>query len=98
MSSLSGFYASTVVGDMRPPALTAHWRVGRNDPSGFRHRESGNFKTGARVQSVGGMSIQNITTNLLDFGSTVASTSGWFYSNTAVLTLNMGEVNTHTDS
>lgn len=98
MSSISGFYADSVVGDLLPPAQATHWRVDRPDPHRYKHKESGVYKPSAKVSLVGGFSNQSITLNTLDFGNTNLTTSGYFDSDTIALTMNMGEVNSNVNS
>lgn len=98
MPSLSGFYENQVVGDVRPPAQATHWRIDRPDPSGYRHRESGVYKPSSKVRLVGGMDIQAITLNTLDFGNVSYTSSGWMHTDTLAITLNQGEVNSNTSS
>lgn len=98
MSSSSGFFPNLVVGNLRPVAQVLQWRKNRPDPTGFRHIESGLFVASAKVGNVGGFTAQNKTLNLLDFGETVANDASGFNSNTTILTVNLGELNSNPNS
>ncbi len=97
MSLPSGFYKTEVIGKLRPPYQVENWIRDKHSPSGYRHFESGFYKPAAKIGLCGGFVAQNEVGDVIDFGSVYVANSG-FYTNTAVLTLNMGEVNKHSDS
>jgi hypothetical protein len=96
----SGFYADSVVGALRPPAQILQWDISKQDPSGFKHVESGVYTPLAKLGNVGGFQAQSESGVALDFGSVYISSEQVvsFYSKTACFTFNLGEVNTHPDS
>ena len=95
--SVSGFYAASVTGDLRCAAQATQWSHNYISPSGYRHYESGGYVPQAKVRVPGGFDAQNITFSQLDFGKVTPVTSG-FDSDTVVLTLNLGEVNSNVNS
>ncbi len=97
MTAISGFFTDTVLGSLRPPAQIQQWDRDANDPFGFRHWESGNYKPDAKLGLVGGFDAQFESGNVLNFGEIVTNDIG-FLTDTVVFTFNFGEVNSHTDS
>ncbi len=97
MTVISGFFTDTVLGALRPPAQIQQWDRDANDPFGFRHWESGNYKADAKLGLVGGFDAQLESGNVLNFGEIVTNDNG-FLTDTVVFTFNFGEVNSHTDS
>jgi hypothetical protein len=68
------------------------WNKDNADPSGYRHFESGIYKPAAKIGNVGGFPAQLESGVALDFGEAIVDSSG-FYTETAIITLNLGEVN-----
>ena len=95
--SISGFYQGFVIGDLRPPAQVIQWNPSMPSPSGIRHWESGLYKPTAKIGFRGGFNAQGETGDIINFGEIYIADSG-FYTDTIVLTMNMGEVNKHPDS
>ena len=102
----SGFYRTAVSGALRAPAQIEQWNPLRIDPSGFKQWESGVFKAAAKGTAGdrlaadgnrGGFTAQKESGVPIDFGENIANDNG-FYSNTAVVTFNLGEVNRNPDS
>jgi len=92
--SASGFYKSFIIGDLRPPVQILSWNIDGVNRSGFRHIESGVYKPTAKIGLVGGFTAQHESGVALSFGSPYVMDSD-FYSNTACITINMGEVNSN---
>ncbi len=97
MTAISGFFTDSVLGPLRPPAQIEQWDKDANDPFGFRHWESGNYKPDAKIGLVGGFDAQFESGIVLNFGQTEISDVG-FFTDTIVFTFNLGEVNSHPDS
>jgi len=97
MPIVSGFFQSSVVGPLRAPAQILQWDRDLVNPSGFRQWESGNYRPDSKVGFVGGFQAQLESGNALNFGQVNAEDAG-FFTDTIVLTFNMGEVNSHLDS
>lgn len=95
MATASGFYKNEVVGKLRPPVQIIQWNINRPDPSGYRTPESGVYKAVAKTGWVGGFTAQHESGVALDLGSIYADAAATasFYTDTACITANMGEVN-----
>lgn len=92
MSNPSGFYPTEVIGKLRPAANVLSWDRDYVDPSGYRHRESGIYKPDAKIGNMGGFPAQHESGVALSFGEVQPVTAG-FYTETAIITLNLGEIN-----
>lgn len=97
MTAISGFFTDTVLGPLRPPAQIQQWDRDQNDPFGFRHWESGNYKPDAKIGLVGGFDAQFESGTVLNFGETITNDNG-FLTDTVVFTFNFGEVNSNVDA
>lgn len=94
---MSGFFSNQVVGPLRAPGQIQQWDRDQKNPATLRHWESGNYKPDAKIGLVGGFTAQLESGRALDFGESVPE-SGGFLTEMAVITFNMGEVNSHPDS
>ncbi len=92
--SVSGFYKTDVIGKLRPPAQILSWFNIMLNPSGWRHIESGVYKPIAKSGLVGGFQAQQASGTPLSFGHIYVNDNG-FYTDTAVVTFNLGEVNSN---
>ncbi len=95
--SVSGFYPTSVIGHLRAPGQVIIWNTGRPDPSGWRQWESGVYRPSAKIGWAGGFQAQKESGVVIDFGDIYADDAG-FYTNTACLTFNLGEVNNNKNS
>lgn len=96
--AVSGFYSNQVIGSLRAGGQISQWNHNSVNPSGHRHHESGVFKADAKyVPFRGGFTAQKESGVAIDFGQVLASNSG-FQTDAVILTFNLGEVNSHTDS
>jgi len=99
MPTISGFYNNVVVGALRAAGQIEHWDRGAINPSGFRHHESGQYRSDAKKQIAlcGGFKAQKESGVAIDFGEVILP-NGSFMTDTIPITFNLGEVNSHKDS
>lgn len=96
----SGFFATGVVGNLRPPVQITQWNIDGPNPSGWRQVESGVYKPISKLYWVGGFTAQRESGVALDMGDVIVNKNQAteFYTDTVCFTVNQGEVNSNPDS
>jgi len=97
----SGFFPTIIIGSLRAAGQIEQWSRNSIDPTGYRHHESGEYKTDAKrlVALCGGFTAQKESGVAINLGQIIIpDNSSGFMSETAVLTFNLGEVNSHPSS